>query len=53
MDPSEKKQMSQREIASMKRKSDPALFELPSELKEKKQRMGPVARVKVFWGMPH
>ena len=34
----------------MKRKLDLALFELPSELKEKKQRLGPVARVKVFGG---
>ena len=34
----------------MKRKWDLTLFELPEELKEKKQRLGPVARVKVFGG---
>ena len=50
VEPSEKKKKSQREIRSMKRKLDLALFELPSELKEKKQRLGPVARVKVFGG---
>ena len=53
MEPSKKKKKSLREIRSMKRKLHLALFELPSELKEKNQRLGPVGRVKVFWGLPH
>ena len=32
----------------MKGKLELALFELPSELKENKQKLGPVARVNVF-----